>query len=88
MNKRDIYDAADASCLDRFHAMHAYNPRAGGILMPIPESVDFHNYQGNAVKNRLEIALEKIERERFQEATGIEIVPAVKMSDIATGRAA
>ena len=80
MGIHDI-DRQHSTSLEKFRALHAYNPRAGGIAIPPP--ISFSEFQGAVVEGRLRLAQERLERERFQHETGITIVQEVEMRDIA-----
>ena len=72
------------TCLERFRALHAYLPfPRGGSDHCVPAYRDWSHWQGQAAEWRRRDALERVERQRFQAATGIEIVQAVELAEIA-----
>ena len=71
-----------ATSLEKFNVMHAYGSRKGGILMPPPLKLTFKYYQSPWVERRLAETLREQEQDRIREETGLEVFPAVPLSEL------
>lgn len=77
--------ARTGTSLDRFRALHEWGAdrHKGGLAYPYPPELDWLTYQGEWREHYRRMALERVERERFQRETGIEIFDAVPLKEVA-----